>query len=61
MSKSGSKNGGHASGAKMTASTASTIQSASARNPDSSTATSGFASRAQSAASTNANSGSGKK
>ncbi|GAB2451769.1 hypothetical protein [Nocardia tengchongensis] len=60
MSKSRGNSGSHASGGKMTASRAPAIQSAGARNPSSATATSGFASRAQSAAATNA-SRSGKK
>ncbi|MGV9840394.1 hypothetical protein ACWDUL_40220 [Nocardia niigatensis] len=60
MSKSSGKGGSHASGGKMTADRASAIQSAGARNPGSATATSGFASRAQSAAATNTG-GFGKK
>lgn len=51
----------HAGSGKLTADRASAIQSAGAGNLDSSTAQSGFASRAQSAAAKGSNSGSGKK
>lgn len=59
MSKSGSKGG--RGGGEMTAERASAIQSAGAKSPGSSTAKSGFASRAQSAAARSSNSSSGKK
>ncbi len=58
MSKSGGK--GHGGG-KMTADRASAIQSAGDKNPSSSTAKSGFAGRAQSAAAKGSSGGSGKK